>query len=251
MLRLLGRTQAALASTAVQGSWALFWLIDVVTVCVSTGESLHRPSLPAATLHRPASCCARGVPHPVWAPPTPAVLAFLVGALAPNQAVAGMALPMYTTSLLCELCEVEGSERWWVAEAKGRLLGADWPPSHPAAPHGHGCLRPPHAVQTFPGSSSPGETSREAGFGPAAALLAWRRPPPGLPPARCGASPSSGACPARSPVLALPCPHPPSTSCNVPRPCITLQPLLDLVLSHLLPALRLGRPHGQPGELAC
>ena len=32
----------------------------------------------------------------------PTVLALLVGALAPNQAVAGMALPMYTTSLLCE-----------------------------------------------------------------------------------------------------------------------------------------------------
>ncbi|PRW55890.1 P-loop containing nucleoside triphosphate hydrolase [Chlorella sorokiniana] len=48
----------------LQGSLALFWLVDVVTTAVAT------------------------------------VLALLVGALAPNQAVAGMALPMYTTSLL-------------------------------------------------------------------------------------------------------------------------------------------------------
>ncbi len=43
-----------------------------------------------------------------------AVLALLVGALAPNQAVAGMALPMYTTSLLCE-ASGQGAPMCWHA----------------------------------------------------------------------------------------------------------------------------------------
>ena len=105
----------------LQGSLALFWLVHVVSIAVSTGAvrmhnhtSTHACScsctmqlLACPALHAgahispsqaagPASAC-RAAPCAVLA-----ALALLVGALSPSIDVAAAALPAYITSLLCK-----------------------------------------------------------------------------------------------------------------------------------------------------
>lgn len=153
-----------------------------------------------------------------------AVLAFLFGALSPNQAVAGMALPMYTTSLLCEL-------RLRVHKWEGHASRGSAQPPYPTTPVG----RPPcRSLQSNASSTAPSDLRR---------LL---RLPDHLgqhPVSACWVG-SHAPCFMLSRHARLEGPQAGLPAC----PFAASQPLLDLVLCACLPALCMGRPHGQPGE---